>query len=215
MYFWYSSIGGGFRPASDSRHQFTTMSWPSGLMLGHRNRIALSSISFVFGSAARESNSYASCGVCCEPAISDACSPPLMSTSGMPSRASWRASASVNASGRARRWLMRRRSSMRARFAAEEMSATVHGFPNEVFPTSINRTYCDDDARRRKYSIDWSYVKSCESAPTGNPNTVAGAGTACWATTCDGTASIDETRAKTYALLIEVITCSDKAWVRE
>ena len=32
---------------------------------------------------------------------------------------------------------MRRSSSMRARFAGDEMSATVHGFPNDVLPTSI------------------------------------------------------------------------------
>jgi len=32
------------------------------------------------GSLSFASNSYASCGVCCDPAISDACKPPLMST---------------------------------------------------------------------------------------------------------------------------------------
>src|SRR5687767_3608624 len=74
---------------------------------------------------------------------------------------------------------MRRNSSTRARFAGDEISAIVQGLPNDVFPTSRSRTCWLAEASRRKYSIDWSYVKSCESAPAGKPKTDAGVGTPC------------------------------------
>ena len=142
-YFWYSSIGGTGCPcgaASRARHQFTTMSCPSGLIDGQRKNTVLSRMAFISGSLACASSSYATCGVCCEPAISDAWSPPLMSTKARPSRASLRASASVRPSGWARRWLISRSLSSRARFAGEEMIAAVHGFPNDVLPTLISFT---------------------------------------------------------------------------
>ena len=44
----------------------------------------------------------------------------------------------------------------RARFAGDEIKATVIVFPNDVLPTSISRTCWLADARRRKYAIDWS-----------------------------------------------------------
>ncbi len=62
------------------RYQETTMSWPSGLSVGHNTRITLSRMVSTSGSPWAEASLYASAIECCPPATSLECRPPSMCT---------------------------------------------------------------------------------------------------------------------------------------
>ena len=127
--------------ASRARHQLTTMSCPSGLIDGQRKNTVLSRIAFMSGSSARDSSSYATCGVCCDPAISDACRPPLMSTMTLAvTREAMRLGIGQPVGMREAHVDLAVADRACARFSGDEMIATVHVLPERRLADLISLT---------------------------------------------------------------------------